>query len=341
MSSDASERRRDPAVALSSRLATPDDAARIAEIYNQGIEDRIATFETELRTVEAVRSWFSRPYPIVVVERDSEVIAWANASEYRGRACYAQNCEFSVYVDRLARGSGAGTLAMRALFTAATAAGYHKLISRVFVENKASLGVLAKVGFREVGIYREHGQLDGVWRDVVIVERILGDTELTPGQRITIVKRHFRDEKPPIVYTGEVVPCPYGDWLAFDCVWTLPDMDVDDIRYEQGAHLTEYFSPHRRYNIFRVYDRAGNVTGLYGNVTAPITILPDAAGEPVLTWLDQYLDVIKLPDGTVCVLDEDEYEATDIPRTDSALDIEIRGAAQELKAELESGRWDA
>ncbi|MCA9832323.1 MAG: GNAT family N-acetyltransferase [Thermomicrobiales bacterium] len=330
---------------LTARLAIPNDAARIAEIYNQGIEDRIATFETELRTVEAVRSWFSRPYPIVVVEREGEVIAWANASEYRARACYAQNCEFSVYVDRSVRGSGAGTLAMRTLITEATTSGYHKLISRVFVENEASLGMLAKVGFRQVGLYREHGQLDGVWRDVVIVECILGDRNgsrmaMHSGQHVTIVKQHFRDEKPSISYSGVVLPYTNGNWLAFACTWTLPDMNVDGVRYETGGRLIEYFAPDKRYNIFRVYDRAGIVTGLYGNVTAPIFFAPNSADDPVLTWIDQYLDVIKLPDGSVHLLDEDEYLATGIPQTDPVLDAEIRAAAAELIVELESGRWD-
>jgi L-amino acid N-acyltransferase YncA len=64
-------------------------------------------------------------------------------------------------------------MAMEALFTAARAAGFWKLVSRVFVENVASRGLLSALGFREVGVYERHGQLDGVWRDVVIVEKLL------------------------------------------------------------------------------------------------------------------------------------------------------------------------
>jgi phosphinothricin acetyltransferase len=109
----------------------------------------------------------------VVVELDGQVIAFAATSSYRPRDCYAGVAEFSVYVARNHRGKSAGRIAMEALMNAAREAGCWKLVSRVFPENRASLGLLGKLGFREVGIYKKHGQLDGVWRDVVIVERLL------------------------------------------------------------------------------------------------------------------------------------------------------------------------
>jgi phosphinothricin acetyltransferase len=158
---------------VQTRPATPDDAAAIAAIYNQGIEDRIATFETRLRTTEDVRAWFDSAHPIVVVEDQAGVVAFAATSTYRPRPCYAGVAEFSVYVARSARGRGAGRAAMNALLTAAGEAGFWKLVSRVFSENMASRELLRGMGFREVGVYEKHGQLDGVWRDVVIVERLL------------------------------------------------------------------------------------------------------------------------------------------------------------------------
>jgi len=78
-----------------------------------------------------------------------------------------------VYVARAARGRGVGRLAMEALLAASAEAGLWKLVSRVFVENEASRQLLRGLGFREVGTYERHGRLDGRWRDVVIVERIL------------------------------------------------------------------------------------------------------------------------------------------------------------------------
>jgi L-amino acid N-acyltransferase YncA len=159
------------------RPAHPNDAAAIAAIYNQGIADRVATFETRPRTVEDIQAWFAAPHPLVVVEQmvknSGQVSAFAAASAYRARACYAGVAEFSVYVGRPWRGQGVGRLAMAGLLEACQQAGYWKLVSRIFVENKASRHLMQSLGFREVGIYEKHAQLDGQWRDVVIVEKLL------------------------------------------------------------------------------------------------------------------------------------------------------------------------
>jgi phosphinothricin acetyltransferase len=120
-----------------------------------------------------VCAWFDDRHPIVVVENNDGVIAFASTSTYRPRDCYAGIAEFSVYVERDSRGHGAGRLAMEALLTEAEGRGFWKLVSRVFVENVASLTLLHRLGFREVGVYEKHGQLDGVWRDVVIVEKLI------------------------------------------------------------------------------------------------------------------------------------------------------------------------
>ncbi len=157
------------------RAASPADARIIATIYNEGIADRIGTFETEPRSERQIAGWFDGRPPIVVVEDGSEVVAFASTSSYRNRPCYAGVAEFSVYVARKHRGAGAGLAAMIALVDAAEAAGMWKLLSRIFPENTASRALMAKLGFREVGLYRRHGKLDGVWRDCVIVERLLGE----------------------------------------------------------------------------------------------------------------------------------------------------------------------
>jgi L-amino acid N-acyltransferase YncA len=172
---------------LTPRPARLDDAAAIAAIYNEGIADRVATFETEPRTVEQVALWFDDHHPIVVVEGDeSAVLAFASSSAYRERACYAGIAEFSVYVARRHRGKGAGRVAMSALIDAATKVGFWKLVSRIFPENRASLALMVRMGFRQVGTYHCHGMLDGQWRDCIIVERLLGEVALqnvsVPGQ---------------------------------------------------------------------------------------------------------------------------------------------------------------
>ena len=154
------------------------DSEAITAIYNQGIEDRVATFETRLREPADIASWFEGRYPCVVVTKGEALVAFASASTYRPRACYDGIAEFSVYVAREARGLGAGRAALVGLQEAARKAGFYKLISRVFPENTASLRLLASLGFTEVGVYHRHGRLDGVWRDVVIVEKLLDDERL-------------------------------------------------------------------------------------------------------------------------------------------------------------------
>ena len=158
---------------MTARPATPEDSAAITHIYNQGIQDRVATFETRLRNPDEVRQWFDGVHPIVVVEDGGAVIAFAATSSYRNRDCYAGIAETSVYVARTARGRGAGRLAMEALVCEAERAGFWKLLSRIFVDNTSSRKLIRSAGFREVGIYEKHGRLDGVWRDVVIVERLI------------------------------------------------------------------------------------------------------------------------------------------------------------------------
>lgn len=160
------------------RLATTADAAAIALIYNQGIQDGIATFETEPRTANQVRDQLLEKgdhYPTVVVERGGQVVAWAGAGAYRSRPCYAGVVEHSVYVERSARGSGAGRAALESLCQTYAERGFWKLVSRIFPENVASLALHERVGFRVVGLYRRHGKQGAEWRDCVIVEKLLGE----------------------------------------------------------------------------------------------------------------------------------------------------------------------
>jgi len=160
-------------VRLVARPARLEDAAAITAIYNQGIEDRIAAFETEPRTVDQIEAWYPRAKAFVsVVDTSGEVLGYAVAHPYADRCSYAGIGEFSVYVAREARGRGVGRVAMAALADASREAGLWKLLSRVFPENRASRNLMAWSGFSEIGVHSKHGKLDGVWRDCVIVERV-------------------------------------------------------------------------------------------------------------------------------------------------------------------------
>ena len=168
---------------LTIRAARQRDAAAIAAIYNQGIRGRGATFETEERTAEERAGWLAAHTPlhpclvaVAATEETAEgecVVGWASTSAYRSRECYRGIAEFSVYVDEGWRGKGVGRALLAALLPAAEAAGLWKLLSRIFPENTGSRALCASLGFREVGVYEKHAQLDGVWKDCVIVERLL------------------------------------------------------------------------------------------------------------------------------------------------------------------------
>jgi L-amino acid N-acyltransferase YncA len=166
-------------MAISIREATPDDAAAIAAIYNQGIEDRGATFETQPRTPADVVAKITdqRQFPWLVAVDDGAVRGWANLSTYRSRDCYAGIAEFSIYFDRAARGRGMGGQLLTALIETARERGYWKLVSRIFPFNHASRALCRSCGFREVGVYEKHSRLDGQWLDVVIVERLIPENQ--------------------------------------------------------------------------------------------------------------------------------------------------------------------
>ena len=169
--------------AVTTRLATVTDAAAIAAIYNEGIADGVATFETEPRTAEQIAVQLAdkgERFPTVVAERGGQIVAWASAGPYRSRPAYAGVAEHSVYVARAARGTGAGRVALEALGRAYAERGFWKIVSRIFPENTASLVLHERCGFRVVGVYRRHGKLDGEWRDCVIVEKLLDDIRPAP-----------------------------------------------------------------------------------------------------------------------------------------------------------------
>ena len=156
------------------RPATVSDAPQIAAIYNEGIADRGATFETEPRTAPDVATWVVERRPLLVAERDGVILGFARVTPYSQRDVYEGIGEHGVYVAGSARGQGIGRALLDALATEAEARGYYKLTSRIFADNAASLAAHRAAGFAEVGVQRRHGRLDGEWKDCVLVERLLG-----------------------------------------------------------------------------------------------------------------------------------------------------------------------
>ena len=158
------------------RVAAPGDAAAICTIYNQGIEDRIATLETELRTPEERRRWMAARasrHPVVVAVTDDQVVGWGSLNSFNPRPAYDHVVDLSVYVERGWRGQGVGRVLMQHLMELATTLGYHKIVLATFPYNEAGVSLYRRMGFIPVGVYHEQGQLDGRWVDVLIMERLL------------------------------------------------------------------------------------------------------------------------------------------------------------------------
>jgi L-amino acid N-acyltransferase YncA len=161
------------------RPATAADVLEITRIYNEGIRDRLATLETEERTPQERLDWLearNERHPVLVAERQGAVAGWGSLNVFNPRPAYAHVADFSIYVGREARGTGVGRMLLSALIERARELGYHKLVLAAFPQNEAGMRLYTRFGFREVGIYREQGLLDGAWVDVVIMERLLNET---------------------------------------------------------------------------------------------------------------------------------------------------------------------
>jgi phosphinothricin acetyltransferase len=157
------------------RDATPADAEAIAAIHNAGIAERAATFQTEAQTAEDAINRMESGLGVVVAELDGSVVAWASAAPYERYPYYDGIAEVTVYVGPAVRRHGVGRALLEALATKAENAGRYKLFGKIFTTNEPSVALFKASGYAEVGIHRRHGRLDGEWRDVVIVELLLGD----------------------------------------------------------------------------------------------------------------------------------------------------------------------
>lgn len=158
------------------RAAAGADAAAISRIYNQGIQDRVATLETEERTPEERAQWLEARgprHPVLVAEGDGAVVGWASLNVFNARRAYEHVADLSLYVERDWRGRGVGRRLLEALVARARELGYHKLVLAAFPWNEAGMRAYGRAGFREVGIYREQGRLDGRWVDTIVMEKIL------------------------------------------------------------------------------------------------------------------------------------------------------------------------
>ena len=158
------------------REASAGDLAAIREIYNEGIEDRIATVDTQPKSREDVLGWWNEHtdrYGILIASELGHVLGWASLNRFSHRCAHAGIADLSVYVARSRRGSGIGSLLVRDLVEHAQKSGFSKIVLHALDGNEQGKGLYRKLGFREVGVFRQHGQLDGRFVDVVAMELLL------------------------------------------------------------------------------------------------------------------------------------------------------------------------
>jgi phosphinothricin acetyltransferase len=151
------------------RPMTLDDWPAVAAIYAEGIETGGATFETEAPDYAAFDSSHLRDHRFVAVD-DDRIVGWVALAPTSARACYAGVVENSIYVSQSARGRGVGRALMEAVIASAAAGGIWTIHAGMFPENAASLALHEGFGFRLVGRFERIAQLDGVWRDTVLLE---------------------------------------------------------------------------------------------------------------------------------------------------------------------------
>jgi len=159
------------------RDATPDDVADIGRIYNEGIADRIATLEEDPKDAEDMAAWWAEHagrYAVLVAEtRPGAVVGWASLNRYENACSMAGIADLSVYVGRADRGTGVGVALLTALERRAKTNAFRKIVLFALTKNERALGLYVKFGYREIGVFREHGAVDGKYEDVIAMEKLL------------------------------------------------------------------------------------------------------------------------------------------------------------------------
>ena len=159
------------------RPAQESDFESILEIYNQGIEDRVATLEEDTKDMEYMKQWFesrSSQYAVLVSEiHPGEIGGWASLNPYSHRCAYSGVADLSVYIRRELRGMGLGSALLSVLEHVAKTNGFHKIVLMTFPFNLSGQGLYRKMGYRCVGIFENQGKLDGRFVDVMAMEKLL------------------------------------------------------------------------------------------------------------------------------------------------------------------------
>jgi L-amino acid N-acyltransferase YncA len=167
-------------VGLMIRQAVEKDIESILLIYNQGIEDRIATLETETKDYKYMKNWFeshSGRYRVIVAEAEGQIVGWASLNPYNNRCAYLGVADLSIYISRESRGRGVGGKLLKAIETVAKENDFHKIVLFTFPFNQLGQGLYRKQGYREVGVFKNQGLLDSQYVDVMAMEKLLTESK--------------------------------------------------------------------------------------------------------------------------------------------------------------------
>ncbi|MFP7298327.1 arsinothricin resistance N-acetyltransferase ArsN1 family A [Neobacillus niacini] len=152
------------------------DINGIQDIYNQGIEDRIATLEVKIKDYSYMKEWYEKHkgrFKVIVAEYNEKIVGWASLNQYNDRRAYDGVADLSVYISRDFRGKGIGKQLLVELESIARENKFHKMVLFTFPFNQLGQGLYKKMGFREVGVFKNHGILDGEFVDVMAMEKLL------------------------------------------------------------------------------------------------------------------------------------------------------------------------
>jgi phosphinothricin acetyltransferase len=162
------------------RPAHARDAGAIGAIYDEAIASGVATFASGPHDADERRAWLAARTdraPVWVMDDADGVVGWSALAPFSHREWYDGVAEYTVYIAERAHGQGLGGQMLDALIDAAPGLGYWKLVGMILEDNAGGLALAASRGFREVGTHRDHGRVNGTWRDVTVMERHL---EATP-----------------------------------------------------------------------------------------------------------------------------------------------------------------
>ena len=157
------------------RKAKIEDLISINDIYNEAIEKTVATFDTTPKTLEEQKNWFTnhgQKNPILVAEKEENILGWASLSEWSDRCAYSDTAELSLYIKEKYHGQGIGRKLLEAIIKEGKKTGLHTVIARITEGNEASIHLHEAVGFFHIGIMKEFGQKFGKRLDVYLMQKI-------------------------------------------------------------------------------------------------------------------------------------------------------------------------